>query len=455
MDQIAVQLIAVLIGFGFITWVIWFVMRIFREPAYGAALLFFFLPFERLPSLDIAGTTIRINHFVGGLTLVAWLVLIILRRRQIRSQPLAPLITLLIAALIVAIPGAEHMTRAVTVTLFTLFTISLGMLVPQLVTQRDELRKIVGFLFFSAALTMAFGLYQFIGDLAGLPSSFTGLAEGYGRGVFGFPRIQSVGHEPLFYANFLLLPISLVLAFLVLPQKWFSQKILWIFLSLLLITLALTLSRGAIIGFLGAAGFLAVTLAPRLITLRNVFVIGVVGVLVLGAVGGILRVISPEATSRFVDQLTIQDFGRSDSTVGRLRGWNDAITLWKTSPVVGIGPGNYGPAILGYPATPPAGGWPVVNNEYIEILAEMGLLGLGIFLTFLLSLFARSYQALTKPGVTPEVRATIMGLTAALFGMLIQYNFFSTLYITPIWLTFGILIAVQSIALGQRQPRGV
>src|SRR5690606_6265065 len=65
----------------------------------------------------------------------------------------------------------------------------------------------------AGVLTAVFGLYQFVGNsYFNLSSTYTGLAEAYEKGTFAFARVQSVGLEPLYYANFLLLPIFILLA---------------------------------------------------------------------------------------------------------------------------------------------------------------------------------------------------------------------------------------------------
>jgi hypothetical protein len=44
----------------------------------------------------------------------------------------------------------------------------------------------------------------------------------------------------------------------------------------------------------------------------------------------------------------------------------------------------------------------------------------------------------------------LIGLTAAMVGILVQYNFFSTLYIIHIWIAVGLLAGTQQLALKQK-----
>ena len=88
-----------------------------------------------------------------------------------------------------------------------------------------------------------------------------------------------------------------------------------------------------------------------------------------------------------------------------------------------------------------------MNNEYVELLTETGLLGAMSFVLFLFLVFHRSFRALRRVSHDPNLRALVVGLTTAAIGILVQYNFFSTLYILPIWMTFGLLLSVQTMIL--------
>jgi len=63
-------------------------------------------------------------------------------------------------------------------------------------------------------------------------------------------------------------------------------------------------------------------------------------------------------------------------------------------------------------------------------------------------LFFRTFIAL-KYARDVFLRSVLIGLFAALVGVLIQYNFMSTLYIIHIWVLIGLLVGVQNIILMQ------
>ena len=101
-----------------------------------------------------------------------------------------------------------------------------------------------------------------------------------------------------------------------------------------------------------------------------------------------------------------------------------------------------------HPFYMPQDGWKIVNNEFIEILAENGILGLFFFCLFILFLIVRSIKAII---ITKDeyLRAILVGLLGAFIGVLVQYQTFSTLYIMHVWFLIGLMIAVQNMIFRQ------
>ncbi len=77
------------------------------------------------------------------------------------------------------------------------------------------------------------------------------------------------------------------------------------------------------------------------------------------------------------------DFFDPAKTYGsdRFKIWQDAITIWQHSPLIGIGAGNYQFFDLAY-GTDVVG---VAHNQYLQVLAEMGILGFTSLLWALVS----------------------------------------------------------------------
>lgn len=419
---------------------------LFKNPFFGFLLIIFFLPFERVPTYLLGGVNIKINTILGFVTLFTWLLALIFNGKKWKVQPnvLAIPLSLFTIALILSLTQAVNLDRSIQVLIFILFTIALSIFSVNMIDGINNLKKVIYVIFFSSLVVGLFGLVQFGGDVIGLPRSITLLKEGYTSKIFGFPRIQAFSMEPLYYANYLLIPISLSLAYFLGRVKLIKHWWLIGLLALLLINFVLTVSRGGYIGLLATLAVFVVAYFRRFITWRN---LGIVIILVLVYFGVTFALSKSEnrAMQQFLGHVTLKDLSRGESIVGRLRAYDVAEGAFLKNPILGIGIGNYGPYVKGYPNQPPKTGWDIVNNQYLELAAEAGLVGIITFGLIFLIIIVRSFFAL-KVVKDPFIRATLIGLLAALVGILVQYNFFSTLYIIHIWVVIGLLVGVQNLA---------
>ncbi len=434
---------------------------IFRNPDFGWYLIVFFLPFERVPSLEIGGINIKINTILGFVTLLAWILALMFNAKKYKVQPYAISVPIILfcSAMLISLTQAYNLSRAYSVLFFIFFTIALSVLTVNMIRSKENLRKTLLILFLTSVIAGLFGLFQFGGNLIGLPDSITLLKAGYGASTFGFPRIQAFSEEPLYFANFLLIPIFVGLALffnkinIFVREKMTGQgRVHWLWVGVLILFLldfVLTVSRGAYVGLAVAFIVLVILLYRKVVTWKNVLtfivVIGIVGYGVAFA----LSKGSTQATNNFISHVLIQDFYTGESVQGRLVTYKAALDAYHESPNFGVGIGNYGPWLVHYPSAPPVGGWQTVNNEYLEILAETGLLGLITFTLLIVFLIYRTFLAL-KYARDPFLRAVLIGLFAAFVGVLVQYNFFSTLYIIYIWILVGLLTATQTLILKEK-----
>ncbi|MFH1171449.1 MAG: O-antigen ligase family protein, partial [bacterium] len=331
-------------------------------------------------------------------------------------------------------------------------TILVSVAIPQILTTRKQLERLVLVLLFSATLVGIFGLFQFIGDIAGLPTTITGLRDLYTKEIFGFPRIQSTALEPLYFANYLLIPLGVLFAFLLARKGSIPRWITFLLFALLTANLVLTVSRGAYLGFAGLVLCIILLALRDFFRLRTLLPLGIGAVLVAIAV---LRALSlNDATGLNIETFTshIQNVFYGASYTERIETIETAKQAFWTSPMVGIGPGSFGPFTAPSPVEQPQDGWRIVNNEPLELLAETGLLGLlAIGIAFFI-LIARSIKALWRCNADDPLRYVLLGLLGALIGVIIQYQTFSILYIMHIWVFVGLLVAVQNLVfLGERQ----
>lgn len=416
-------------------------MFIFKKPFYGLLLVVFFLPFERIGSLEFAGSTIRIAQIFAFIAMISWVLSGLARKKLILQKNFLTLPVLIcVGAMILSLINAQNITRSGSVLLFTLFVMGFAFVIPNIVSTTKQVKNIVVVLFWSAFIVSIFGMYQFLGDIIGLPLALTGLREQYTSVVFGFPRIQSTASEPLYFANYLIIPVSLALTYFL--KKESILKPLWLFglSALFILNLALTLSRGGYLGLFVVLIALAVFFFKNIFTFRNVIAFAVVGAVVLFGVQYFINLTGlTKSITIFTDQAT--NYSEGVGVEERYENYSVALELFKEHPIIGVGIGNFGPAITRQPFKMPETGWPIVNNETLEILAETGVIGLAAFIFILITLLSVAFQEIRKTR-DQFLKATLVGFVIAFIGILAQYQTFSTLYILHVWFVVGMIIAI-------------
>jgi len=129
---------------------------------------------------------------------------------------------------------------------------------------------------------------------------------------------------------------------------------------------------------------------------------------------------------------------REAGVTPRLATYRSAYHLFRSSPWVGVGLGNF--ALVTDQGKTDANQYPIVNNIYLEVLAETGILGaLALFAIVVISL--RTLWRLRSSD--SDMIFPTLALAPVLVGLLVQYNFFSTIYILFVWVVVGLVAAKE------------
>ncbi|MFH2105458.1 MAG: O-antigen ligase family protein, partial [Parcubacteria group bacterium] len=432
--------LATLMGIGL-------VVVIFRQPIFGLYLIAFLLPFERLGSFEAAGVTIRASQIFALITIIAWLLTFLAKKVNFSARnPLIVPIALLTGFSVLSMINAVNLQRAIMILAFNSFVMIISIMLPNLVASKEILHKVIKVIFISCLLVSLFGIYQFLGDMAGLPHEITGLREHYTQKVFGFPRIQSTSLEPLYFANYLLIPISLGIALTLRRRKKDQTPLRPLYvaaiLGLAVINLILTLSRGGFLGLFVVLLASCLLLLKYLLSFKKIALIVIIAAIAATSAFGFLKITGEDKNvDIFLKQAT--SYSEGVGVEERFSSYEDAVKLIKQHPIIGNGIGNFGPQVHKNPYQAPEAGWPIVNNEFLELWVEIGALGLASFLLLIGIVVMRTIKALRTKSDN-ATKTILIGLFIAFLGILAQYQTFSILYILHIWFLIGLLVAAQN-----------
>lgn len=214
-------------------------------------------------------------------------------------------------------------------------------------------------------------------------------------------------------------------------------------LVLMLWSLVLTLSRGA---WLALAAGLLVLFQPVLkkiwnaLRVRRSYLIGT----------GIITVMVMSLAMQGLYSIN------RDSTVGRIFEWRVTWGMITDHPILGVGYGRYRIEYLNYqahffddsshePLYDKAANIKRPHNEYFQIAAETGLLGLALFLSIPVIFYRLANRILTWPSITRSKAWAVRVLKSVVTIILVHSLVDNPLHIQPISLIFYFALGIISL----------
>ena len=238
------------------------------------------------------------------------------------------------------------------------------------------------------------------------------------------PRIAGALEGPNQLAGYL----DVALPVLVARALVHRDRVLTGVILLATITDVLTISRSGVVG--AAVGVVVVLLVLRPFSSAAWRFGGLM--LVIAALGIALALRAGVPTGYFtLDQATQS----ADHLGNRSQLWRAAVALWRTSPVVGVGAGNYE---LDLGEVGLRGVRTHANSIYLQSLAETGVVGL----TATVALFAVTIVILGRSGVRRPLVVGALGAAVALAShQVLDDLFFFPKVASAYWLVVGVAIA--------------
>ncbi len=149
-----------------------------------------------------------------------------------------------------------------------------------------------------------------------------------------------------------------------------------------------------------------------------------------------------------------QDYNMT-SDQGRVRIWRRGVGYMMDHPVLGVGAGNFPRAegtISPLVARTPRGRslkWGPPHNSYVQVGAELGLVGLLIFAGFLINVF-RALGRLTPVGGSTARLA--QSLTASLVGFVVGAFFLTLAYHDMLFTLTGLALGLRQVTINAALP---
>lgn len=277
-------------------------------------------------------------------------------------------------------------------------------------------RQLQTVIFFSIASGFGAALYMIRGFSQGL--YYSG-----GNKIRGTLMMGNHGSDPNYFATMLLLPLSLAIGCFLVSRGWLKRGLLLVVISVISYSIFVTMSRGSLIGL----GVLVMFYIFRLRFQARVVVpvVLVVALLLVAAPGGLWQ------------RLQATEIHRG---AGRLDVWIVGLSILKHYGIFGVGINNFPLAYNRYAGD--AVVFPGVqmdsHNSYLNVSAELGLVG---FLLFLLALRSQYSTGKAVPKKKKQILSPMLvACEAACFGILAGGLFIDVVWTKVFWFSMILLV---------------
>ncbi|HEY5582996.1 MAG TPA: O-antigen ligase family protein [Ruminiclostridium sp.] len=300
-------------------------------------------------------------------------------------------------------------------------------IVAQLVSSSKNVKWLLYITVFIGGLLGLHGIYQYV-TKAEMPSFWVDRLE---SGIT--TRVFSIIGSPNILGSLMVLLIPVALAFVFSENKIF-KKLIFIGITLAMsATLVFTSSRSAWIGFVVAMGVYFWLKDKRFIVLLILLVFAAYAFV-------------PTIASR-VNYLISPEYLISSAAGGRVARWTIGLAMLKQNLLFGVGLGQFGGAVAQNFKIPDAF---YVDNYFLKIAVEMGLVGLGAFCLLIYNALAWGLRAVKR--TTNALNLSMaQGVFAGMVGVVVP-NLVENIFEVPMMLAYFWIFTAVLIFLGFTLP---
>jgi len=436
------------------------------QPLLVLAIALVAAPFGALESVILGGLSIDSGQILLGVALAGWIGRgLVQRQLKVPRSSLLPPLLIFVFLACVSLLNAPDLILGLKEVLKWVEIILIMMMVTDLAQDwhgKDGIWAIAFMLLMSGLVQATVGIWQF-GLRGDGPEHFLVLERYY--------RAYGTFEQPNPYGGFMNLNALLALGILMaLFSDWLlgmmgrrpagadSLRSGWgmlLFFSAIgvaafasILGLIFSWSRGAWMGFLAGLASMVV-LWPRR-TRYGLASLGVAGLLGLAMWQvGLVPTTVESRISSFTSDLTLGDVRGVDindanyAVLERVAHWQAALDMARDHLWLGVGFGNYGAAYPNYALL----NWPDAlghaHNYYLNLFAELGLLGLIAYLIAWMTIFWQTYRVLRRE------RTAVRGIALGLMGIWVAlsvHHLVDKLYVNNIYIHLGVLLGLLQLA---------
>jgi O-antigen ligase len=372
--------------------------------------------------ISITGTQAAVSFAV-----LFWLIKMFLMKKfdLVRNPLNIPIAAFLVATAIGVIMAVDfkHSLKGY----MTLGWISIFFLFVNNVKDETQFKKLVRILILITTIAGAYAIFQ----------HFTRI-DIFGNVKYvqkSFARSPGFFNSPQTFGNYILLVLPVVFGLSFYSNNRREKR--WLQLSGLIVLTAIIFSytRGVWLGLIGGLIFMAILRSKKLLFL---VVTGII-------IGSLFLVFLP--SSKFAQRVN-RTFKSGRPVGDRIYFWEGSLRIIRDYPITGLGWEGFR---LVYPKYKPAKGRQLVchaHNNFIDMAVDSGLLGLGIFIWLLVTIYKVGFHVFKKleDGYFKGIAWGFLGsFTAFLIAGLSQYNFGDSEVVMLFYFLLGMVMVIPRI----------
>ena len=302
-----------------------------------------------------------------------------------------------------------------------------------------------------------------IGGLFGIYGilQYQGIDFSFWTGNIGRHNVFGLFGNVNYFAEYLIIPLPIAVSLFFAPQNKLKKILLLIGIIAMGTSLTLTFTRGSYLGF-GASlifmSFLFLISRSKNFVKNNkkIFIIILVAICIITFLFVVPTPLNKSGTViyKIKSRVSISQLTQDYSIKRRIATWKLSILMIKDHLLLGSGIGTYKYNTLKYQAEffeqgenrslYPYGFADKAHNEYLQLWAEMGIIGLGIFVWLIISYFNFGFKLLKRIKDNYK-QGIIIGLMGGILAVLVDSIFGFPLHLASTVVLFWIAIGLTRV----------